>query len=496
MTPEPAQSDEPGQPRDAGGEARRANLMLKPEEFHLFRDYIHQHSGIFLDDDKLDSLRISLLARTTRLELETYSAYFDILAADEREFRELMDLVTINETSFFRFPQQFDVLGRRIVPEILAKCTTDTPTVRVWSAGCSTGEEPYSIAIAIDEALTGMGRYARVQVIGTDVSQRALSHARRGEYTTKKMANVPRRVIDRYFDVDGDRCRVGDRVREMVEFKYHNLIKEAAPASMIGTWDVIFCRNVTIYFKVESTQRVVSNFYKVLTDGGYLFIGHSETLHTVSDEFVPVELDGVFLYKKLAEEPKRAFGFLGSMPKIEPKPVAKRRTVLLEGTRRLDEGSSSQATIEMPFPQAEEGPEEQERLDAMRHLRKGFVYADDGRYDDAMAECLEAVRIDPLLAAARYVLGIIHEQRGEETEAVADFKRTVYIDPRFALAHFQLGQVLKGMGDEAGARKSFAAALAAIRQDPGGEWTDFLGGFDADLISQTCERGLKELQKK
>jgi chemotaxis protein methyltransferase CheR len=498
--PEEDASTEESEHREApAGDSFRKHLVLGPEEFHLFRDYIHQHSGIYLNEDKLDSLRISLLARASLLDLQDYGSYYQILVSNEREFAELMNLVTINETSFFRFPQQFDAFRNRVVPEIVSRSKEDAPAIRVWSAGCSTGEEPYSIAIAADEALTQMGRYARVHVVGTDVSQKALSTARRAAYNEKKMANVPSRVIDKYFDVAGESCRVGARIRDMVEFRYHNLAQEPYPMSVLGTWDVIFCRNVTIYFKAESTKRVVSNFFRVLADGGYLFIGHSETLQLLSDDFTPVELDGVFLYKKLADTSKRTFGFLGSMPKIEPKHTSK-LVVGRDGasvTERIEPLAEPQGGWEIE-PAGDEGFSEEldeDLVNATAHLRRGFIYADDGRYDDALAECRRAIELDSLLAPAHYVLGIIDQQRGEEREAIAEFKRTVYIDSGFALAHFQLAQLLKVAGDASGARREFGAALEAIRRNPEGDWTEFLGGFDKGLLAQTCERGLKDLQK-
>lgn len=481
---------------DGGG--LRLNPDLTPEEFHLFRDYIQGHSGIFLEDDKLDSLRISLVARTTFLGCATYEDYFRILSADEREFGELMNLITINETSFFRFPQQFEVLKEQVLPEILANQKRVPHALRLWSAGCSTGEEPYSIAITVDRFLKQAGRDVAVQILGTDVSQKALRTAQRAEYGQRTMMNVPPDVLAEYFDRVGERYRVKESIRRLVEFGYHNLIKEPYPLSMVGTWDVIFCRNVTIYFKLESTKRVVSNFYRALVDGGYLFIGHSETLQMISDEFTAVQLGNVFLYKKYKKvtEPPRTFRFLSSLPKIEakerpevgsePRPEGEQedlaRAEALVRERRFDDALSLVDDVL-----------EGDANNARAHLLKGFIYADAGRYDDAMAECQKAIAIDPLLAAARYVSGVIKMQRRDFTGAVSDLRRATYIDHDFALAYFRLASILRSQGDSRGARTAFKATLAAIRSQPQGEWTEFLGGFAPELVVQTCERGLAEL---
>ena len=152
---------------------------LSVDEFARFRDYIQRHSGIYLEQTKLDSLRISLITRATRHEFKDLEDYFRLLVSDDDEFRELLNLITINETSFFRFPQQFDALRNNVIPELIADRHDPNRTFRVWSAGCSTGEEPYTIAMTLlDSGLENMGW--RCHVMGTDVSTKALGVARAG----------------------------------------------------------------------------------------------------------------------------------------------------------------------------------------------------------------------------------------------------------------------------------------------------------------------------
>ena len=155
---------------------------LSPEEFQLFRDWIHHHSGIYLEDTKVDSLRISLVTRATRYGFTDYDDYFAVLGSDEDEFKELMNLVTINETSFFRFPAQFEAFRDHVIPEIMAgRPESAAHRFRVWSAGCSTGEEPYTIGMSLlDSALVSAGYTC--EVVGTDVSTQALERARTGVY--------------------------------------------------------------------------------------------------------------------------------------------------------------------------------------------------------------------------------------------------------------------------------------------------------------------------
>ncbi|MDP2234141.1 MAG: CheR family methyltransferase, partial [Actinomycetota bacterium] len=295
-----------------------------------------------------------------------------------------------------------------------------------------------------------------------------------------------------------------------------------------GNWDVIFCRNVTIYFKLESTRRVVDNFYESLNPGGYLFIGHSETLTSISDRFEPVEVGGVFLYRKpmprkaetssrssiapepahrlstarLAEESRKVTPRPKGLVRSEPKPAAQaakpssRVTTdpevmrLLEAARMASQSGRNDAVLE-----AIDAVRSLEPLNAEAYLLAAYVHADQGAMDEAFAECHQALSIDPLLAAARYVLGIIHLGRGQQVEAISEFKRTVYTDSGFALAHLNLANLYRAQGAINDACREYENTLRALYENPEGPWTWFLGGFRPDLLAKTVERSLIECRK-
>jgi len=516
---------------------------LSIEEFRRFRDLIHRHSGIYLEESKLDSLRISLVARATRLGYGTLDDYYDALGRDDREFNELLNLVTINETSFFRFPAQFDALRDRVVPEVMARKKPGDRDLRVWSAGCSTGEEPYSIAMTLlDTGITASGW--KPQVLGTDVSTKALARAKSGVYGKRAMMNIAPDVVSRYFErtMSGE-YRVNDRVRSLVDFGYQNLIKEPYPLSLMGGWDIIFCRNVTIYFRIESTRRVVRNFYDSLNEGGYLFIGHSETLTSISDDFEAVELGGVFLYRKKPSgrpvsistgRSARAAGRVasGGAPAESSAPRRGTRTDSAAAERARGGSRSAFARLEpacVPAPANAHEPEESPALDieavlerahkdlkegrpervveaagsildvdpnnADAHLLLGYVHADTGDYERALAECHKALAIDPLLPVPRYILGIIYQRQGDFVRAISELKKTVYIDADFALAHLNLANIYKSQRQFDAAAKEYENALKALKKSPEGAWTEFAGGFQADLLVRTCERSLIECRK-
>ncbi|KAF0209014.1 MAG: CheR family methyltransferase [Actinomycetota bacterium] len=486
---------------------------LTLEEFASFRDFIHKASGIYLEEGKLDSLRISLVTRATRLGFPSFDDYYRSLSGDEREFNELMNLVTINETSFFRFPQQFEAFKTRVLPEIMAGKPQSNKTIRVWSAGCSTGEEPYSLGMALlDAGIQGLGWTP--QVLGTDVSTRALALAQKGVYGRRAMLNVEKEVIARHFEPADESYRVTPQVRSLVDFGYHNLIKEPYPLSLMGNWDVIFCRNVTIYFRLESTRRVVSNFFNSLNPGGYLFIGHSETLSSISDDFEPVEIGGVFLYRK--PKTKQLVAVRASRAPVVADRLSQASQANAE-TVKSPRKHESPAVMSAAVPPTDEliidarrslsngHPErvletvarilETDPGNAEAHLLSAYVHADSGDYVRALEACHRALSINPLLPVARYILGIIYQRQGDPVRAVSELKKTIYIDAEFALAHLNLANIYKSQRKWEDAAREYENALRALYKSPEGAWTEFLGGFKADLLAKTCERSLLECRK-
>jgi chemotaxis protein methyltransferase CheR len=462
---------------------------LSREDFERFVGYIREHSGIHVEESRADALRISLVTRATRFGLESFDRYFELLAADEGEFRELMNLITINETSFFRFAAQFEALRAVVVPEILDARSSAVRSFRAWSAGCSTGEEPYSIAMTLlDAGIESLGH--RAEVLGTDVSTRALERAENGVYPPRALLNVPREVVTRYFEPTATGHRVTDQVRQVVDFRYQNLVREPYPTATMGGWDVIFCRNVTIYFRIESTRRVIDNLFESLNPGGYLFIGHSETLTGITDRFETVEVGGVFLHRKPHAAASMSFPELVETRLREGTDIKPADHVPRERQRAATVALRPHEVLETAREVLESEPE-----NAEAHLLAARVYADNGDFDDALGSVREALRLDPLLAPARYILGLIHLRTGQTDEAIVEFKRTVYADDSFVLAHLNLGNLWRARGEYAEACREYDDARRALERAPEGPWTEFLGGFEPELLAETCERSLRECRR-
>jgi len=270
------------------------------EEFVLIRDYLHEKSGIYFAESKKYLVRNRLVKRMAELGLRTYRDYFYHVKYDTslREFNQLMNVITTNETCFFRNEPQLMSFSDEVLPMLVddKKRGSAPRSLRIWSAGCSTGEEPYTLAILILEKLASpAGR--PVEIVANDISESVIQKARRGEYRGITLRNVPSRLLDRYFTKSNDVYRVNADVKSLVKFSHLNL-SDSRKLSINSDFDVIFCRNVMIYFSDEVKRRLVRAFYNALRPGGYFYIGHSETLHGISKAFKLAYFKNALVYWK------------------------------------------------------------------------------------------------------------------------------------------------------------------------------------------------------
>jgi len=276
-----------------------SDVMMSEEEFRLIRDIIYSHCGLFFDSDTKYLLEKRLSRRLQHYQLQNFKDYHYFLKYDrkkDQELSDLMDVLTTNETYFFREAFQLKALTDEILPELkAAKEQKGDKTLRIWSAGCSTGEEPYTIAMLIME----MGGFHgwRVEVVGTDISNRVLQHSRKAVYGKSSFRTTEDRYVRRFFQEQEDGFRVNDEVRELVTISHLNLFDQNRLA-LLGKMDVIFCRNVIIYFDQTAKKKVVDTFYRMLHGEGYLLLGHSESLMNISTAFALRHLKNDMVYQK------------------------------------------------------------------------------------------------------------------------------------------------------------------------------------------------------
>ncbi len=263
------------------------DIPMTNEEFRLLRDFIYHHCGLYFSEENkyLIEKRLSKQVRTHKLK--NFKDYYYLLRYGknrEEEVSAAIDLLTTNETYFFREESQLKTFAREIVPEIVSRKKKEgVRTLRIWSAGCSTGEEPYTLAMLLLEApeLRGWD----IDIIGTDISQRVLQVARKGVYGASSFRTTDARYMKRYFnEVDG-KYRIADEVKSLVSISHLNLFDDSRVA-LLGTLDAIFCRNVIIYFDLPAKKKVVESFNSRLRPEGFLLLGHSESLMNISNQFV------------------------------------------------------------------------------------------------------------------------------------------------------------------------------------------------------------------
>lgn len=271
------------------------DFIFTGEDFEQVRGLVYRHAGIYLSDSKSNLVYGRLSRRLRTLQLQGFRDYLNYLQEHEdSEMAEFLNCITTNLTSFFRENHHFEILRDRVLPELMSDSRAGR-RLRIWSAGCSTGEEPYSLAMVLREVLPDSAGW-NAKLLATDLDTRVLEIARAGEYDAERVRNVAPERVQRFFQcgtgANLGKVRVRSELRQLITFKQLNLI-DTWP--MRGPFDLIFCRNVVIYFDLVTQSRLFDRFANILRDDGYLFVGHSETLQKVTNRF---ELAGQTLYRK------------------------------------------------------------------------------------------------------------------------------------------------------------------------------------------------------
>lgn len=504
-------------------------LPLSTEDFSLFQRLLIETSGLYFPIDRSQPLHLALWERIQRRGYESYREYYQFLKFHPEgrfELRELLDLITIGETYFFRNKAQFEVLLRYVLPEIVQrKRNIPCPSLRVWSAGCSGGDEAYSIAIAILESgLLEEGW--EISILGTDINRNALKRAKEGVYKERNISQLPRDYLDKYFDLQGTTYRLKDRVKAMVQFEYHNLVSDPYIHDGMREIGILFCRNVIIYFESQTTQRVMEHFYNCLSPMGYLFLGHTETLWQISDKFERVEFPQAFIYQKRfislqkdipipfmavpepaslsftsASDPKARW--MSSEGHLHPNPQPSGLMERLELTFPMGLSSDAdvkekakeerEVTIEAP---ASDTPNDQNENEVNAYFKQAILLANQAKYREALDLLHRVIEMDSLHKEAYYLLGVLYCKDKAYREAEIQFRKFIYLDQDSILGFYHLGQIYLFQRRWAKAQQAFETAIRIFEKRPEGE-TFLLGeDFTPELLLRACRRNLDEISKR
>ena len=279
------------------------DLKVSDDEFVLLRDFIYQQSGIFIAENRKYLIENRLNNRIKDLNLKSFGEYYNYLRFDSKrreELPRLFEVITTNETSFYRNPPQLKMFQDIILPMTLEEIRKKgTKKLRIWSAGCSTGEEPYTLAIILHEVLKTELLTWDIKITANDLSEAVLKAARQGRYSEYALRTTPKDIVDKYFVKHDAVYDVHPKLKNLVSFAPINL-SDRTMLKRNERSHIIFCRNVIIYFDDEMKRQVIESFYDNLLPGGCMLIGHSESLHNVSRTFKPEHHTGAIVYRKQA----------------------------------------------------------------------------------------------------------------------------------------------------------------------------------------------------
>lgn len=493
-------------------------------DYLRFRELILRRSGLHFPDKKREDLEIGLLrafqdAPETVSDLTAYYHYLTQSANLEaqQEMDRVINLLTVGETHFFRDSAQFDALANHVLPALIERKRAAamalganphiSPELRIWSAGCATGEEAYSLAILLTELISDIEQW-RISILATDINHDSLTRAREALYSDWSFRESRALSLrERYFTPEGRRNRLDVSVRRMVTFSRMNLKESNFPSIDNGTtaMDLIMCRNVTIYFDAETTQNLVNRFYDVLVDKGWLVVGHSEPSLMTYRDYQAHTFPGTLLYQKLLQPSQKQYkqelidNLLFSKPlsravvsrplpsvakavdhasnhpprtKGPTKPLPPRRTGFLippdfkpprrTGILPLLEISNSQELSDDPYKAA------RKQL-SLGHINQAIItlqgamddfsdsqrpyaycllaraYADQGRWEQARDWCQSAIDLNSLLPESYAILAMVNENEGMLDQAIINLKKVIYLDRDRPLTHFSLAMLYQKM---------------------------------------------------
>lgn len=506
-------------------------LPLPEDDFGLFQELLVEESGLYFDKDRGQPLHLALWERLQNRGCDSYGKYYDLLKfhfEGRLELRALLDLITIGETFFFRNAPQFEALMRFVLPEVIQrKMYSCDKSIRVWSAGCSRGAEAYSIAIAITEVLPYHEDWD-ISILGTDINRNVLVCAKDAIYGEKDIGPLPKEYLHKYFKMQGSNYILHDRVRELARFEYHNLAKDPFTQEGMQNVDIIFCRNVTIYFNSRITKRVIDKFYNCLIPDGYLFLGHAETLWQITKKFEAVEFPRTFVYKKVlvpgegeVEKPFMGIPDLGpeefvpikegafqedvSPKKAEPEPEEKAEPIdEVEkplAAREIDT-LYRKATILFSEKKYEEALPLFDKIIAQdnnhigAYLTKATILANQARYKEAADILAKITEADNLNVEAYYLLGVLLYKTGNLKEAETQFRKVIYVDPDIVLAYFNLGNIYLYEGKLSKAAREFSNAIGLLEKRPKDEGVRFSEDFTVEFLLRACNNNLGEISER
>lgn len=452
---------------------------LADDAFIRLRDQLANFCGVHLDASRQHGLEQALAYRMQAIRTD-FASYERRLQIDREELRYLAELVVNHETTFFRNQPHMRALREVLLPELHRNKAPGEP-IRIWSAGCATGEEAYSLSIAALEALPISQR--PVEIWATDLSEAALNTARTGVYSGRALGNVTPSMLSGYFEPTGSAYRVRDRVRELVRFEQANLL-EPLPAAARGL-DIVFCQNVIIYFEPATSRAFLQQLHDVLPNGAMLCLGFSETLWNVFEGFSTREVLGAYVYYKETFVSKRTASLNPTMLQLRPNTPRRQYE-----TRPLVESRSapSNRTEERSYNKVQAIVSESTAVATLVIMAR--EHADRGQLERAVEAASKAVERDPLHEEAALLLGVLYDRQGQWDAAARQLERARYLNGASPLVSFHLAETYCHAAKIEAAKREYRNALVKLQSHPPDM---ILDGVTVGWLRETCRRKITQL---
>ncbi len=437
-------------------------MRLTDPDFERLRQLLSQRSGLHYtahDRPMLDS-RVSQQAM--QHGFRSLVDYLNCLESrDSAEvFQQLIEALTIGYTDFFRNRVHFDVLQKVVLPTLRQMPHPDAK-IKLWSAGCSTGEEAYSLAIAALETpeLNGWDFY----VLGTDVNRKSLAAAQAGIYLERQLSGLSQSQRDQYFDrIGAGRYQVTRQVRQHVSFRYLNLVAEPFPLASVRERDAIFCQNVIIYFNPDSVRRVIHDFYASLIAGGYLFLGFSESLWDVESDFQLVAVENAFIYQRPVVE----------LVTVPEKALVSAEAAITPTKELMPVLTPSLKTVSVELTEAQ-------------------YMADRGFLKEAAVLAQQVLEPDETNVKAHVLLGDVYYRLGDVRRAQMELERAASLEPDQPMIYFKLGNMAVDNGQTLQAQHHFQTVLNILQRAAP---QALLEEISPELLRDVCIRRLSQLR--
>jgi chemotaxis protein methyltransferase CheR len=495
-------------------------MLVSKGDIDRFRVILQANLGLHFEpgaDEQLAEALQDRLRQTGRSAGQYLGAIEPPAVPSRDELRELATRLTVPETYFFRYPEQLDVFAEVALAERLAGRADGRP-LQILSAGCASGEEPYSLAMLIREQIPA-AQAAEIGILGIDVNPAMLHRARDAVYSPWSLRGVSEVRRQRYFHARRGALELDEDIRRMVRFEERNLVADDPDFWQPERFEIIFCRNITIYFSPETTKAVVARLSGALAPGGYLFLGPSETLRGVSQEYHLRHARGVFYYQRRspgeAESAPPPSARLPAQitpaaPLPQPEGDAAWADVIGRAANRIAALSRRPASPSHPrppkdlslavelirqerFDEALRALPEDAEGDADLLLLRAVILTNAGRVSQAEGVCREVLAMDELSAGAHYLMALCREHAGQHLAAVECDQAAIYLDPAFAMPRLHLGLLAKRIGDIDTARRELQAALALLDKEEASRIVLFGGGFNREALAQLCRAGLRTI---